>query len=135
MEITIGNKIKERRIELGMTQEELGNKIGVKKAAIHKYEKGIVENIKRSTQFKLAQALQMNPADLFYSDDVSTTLDSPPVKEDILEALSKEYMVDKEGVEMYISLDVEDRAEIRGEMKHMLKSDKYITKKEGLKIG
>ena len=73
---TVGDKIKERRIELGMTQEELGNKVGVQRAAINKYEKNIVENIKRSTQEKLAEALGLSPAELFYSEDEDLQLEN-----------------------------------------------------------
>ena len=73
---TVGDKIKERRIELGMTQEELGNKVGVQRAAINKYEKNIVENIKRSTQEKLAESLGLSPAELFYSEDEDLQLEN-----------------------------------------------------------
>ena len=33
---------------MGLTQEELGKKVGVKKSAIYKYESGMVKNLKRS---------------------------------------------------------------------------------------
>lgn len=59
--MTTGDKIKALRISKGMTQEELGARIGVKKAAIHKYETGAVVNLKRSTIMKLAQALDTTP--------------------------------------------------------------------------
>ena len=63
---TIGQRIKKRRLELGLTQEELGAKIGVQRAAINKYETGLVQNIKRSTQQKLADALGIDVVSLFY---------------------------------------------------------------------
>ena len=46
--MTTGEKIRELRKRLGLTQEELGDMIGVKKAAINKYEKGLID-IKSST--------------------------------------------------------------------------------------
>ena len=55
MEKTMGEILKELRLEKGLTQEEVGNLIGVQKAAIQKYEKGDVENIKRSSIEKLAK--------------------------------------------------------------------------------
>ena len=55
MEKTMGEILKELRLERGLTQEEVGNLIGVQKAAIQKYEKGDVENIKRSSIKKLAK--------------------------------------------------------------------------------
>lgn len=57
----VGQRIKKLRIENGMSQEELGNKIGVKRAAINKYENGTVVNLKRSTISKLAAALNTSP--------------------------------------------------------------------------
>jgi len=59
--MNIGNRIKELRNSMGYTQEELGMKIGVKKAAIQKYEKGTVKNLKRSTIHALADALNVSP--------------------------------------------------------------------------
>lgn len=59
--MTIGENIKQLRLARGMTQEELANRLGVKKSAISKYEKGHVVNLKRSTIEKLAIALNVQP--------------------------------------------------------------------------
>ena len=60
----IGQKIKQARLAKGLTQEELGNMVGLQKSAIAKYENGRVVNIKRSTLRKLAQALDLRGSDL-----------------------------------------------------------------------
>lgn len=57
-------KIKQLRTEKGISQETLGELVGVKKAAINKYETGRVVNIKKSMLVKLADALGVLPADL-----------------------------------------------------------------------
>ncbi|MCM1233037.1 MAG: helix-turn-helix domain-containing protein [Ruminococcus flavefaciens] len=57
-----GKRIKARRRELGITQEELGKKAGVTKATINKYETGIVSNLKRSTIEEIAKALNVSPS-------------------------------------------------------------------------
>ena len=57
----IGIRIKARRKDVGMTQEELGKKIGVTKATINKYETGVVINMKRPTIEKIAKALDVDP--------------------------------------------------------------------------
>ena len=59
--MTTGERIKYLRKQLGMTQEELGEKIGVQKAAINKYETGIVVDLKRSKIAELAKALDCSP--------------------------------------------------------------------------
>ena len=61
----IGKLIKDARISKGLTQEQLGNLVGVQKSAIAKYENGRVVNIKRSTLHKLAEALDLRGSDLF----------------------------------------------------------------------
>lgn len=67
--MTTGELIKKLRIEAGLTQEELGKKIGVQKAAINKYETGIVVNLKQSTIFALSKALNVSPVYLLSGDD------------------------------------------------------------------
>lgn len=53
-----------------MTQEELGNKIGVQKSAIAKYENGRVVNIKRSTLQKIAKVLDLRPSELIFTEEI-----------------------------------------------------------------
>ena len=67
--MTIGDRIKSLRLQKGLSQEELGAKVGVKKAAINKYEKGIVVNLKQSMIAKLADALGVSPIYLMGFDD------------------------------------------------------------------
>ncbi len=56
------NRIKERRIAMGLTQEELAEKLGLQKSAIAKYENGRVENIKRSIIQNMAIILHCKPS-------------------------------------------------------------------------
>ena len=70
----LADKVKERRKQLGLTQEELGDLIGVKKAAINKYEKGLVVNLKRSTIANLAKALDVDPIWLLGMEEVQENL-------------------------------------------------------------
>ena len=67
--MTIGEKIKAIRKQRGLTQEELGEMIGVKKAAINKYETGVVVNLKKTTIQDIAAALRVSP--VWLMDEVS----------------------------------------------------------------
>lgn len=67
--MTTGERIKQLRLQDKLSQEELGLRIGVQKAAIHKYETGLVVNLKRKTLDKLASALNTTPAYLLGLDD------------------------------------------------------------------
>ena len=68
--MTTGERIRQLRIEKNMTQEMLGERIGVKKAAIYKYENGLVVNLKRDIIEKLANALEVSPSYLMCLDDM-----------------------------------------------------------------
>ena len=67
--MTTGERIKAARVAAGMTQSELADKVGVKFAAIHKYETGLIVNLKRETIAKLAKALDVRPSYLMCIDD------------------------------------------------------------------
>lgn len=66
--MSTGDIIRELRKSRGMTQEDLGKKIGVKKAAINKYETGVVDDLKQSTIIALSIALDVSPL-AFLSND------------------------------------------------------------------
>jgi transcriptional regulator with XRE-family HTH domain len=53
----IGKRIKELRLAKGMTLEELGNKVGVGKSTVRKWETGLIENMRRDKILKVAKAL------------------------------------------------------------------------------
>lgn len=68
----MGDAIKYYRIKKGLTQDELGEILGVQKSAIAKYEKGRVENIKRSSLQKMAEVLGCSPIELLGFDNVTS---------------------------------------------------------------
>ena len=56
---TIGDRLKARRLELGITQTELAKKVGLSQSAIAHIEKGIRE--KPRELLEIARALKINP--------------------------------------------------------------------------
>lgn len=60
--MNMGERLKELRLQKGATQEEVGKVISVSKATIMKYEKGLVENLKRSSIEKLAKYFNVAPS-------------------------------------------------------------------------
>lgn len=58
-------KIREARIENGMTQEELAEKSGVSRATISKLEQGELPSTKVDTLVRLAEALGRTVGDIF----------------------------------------------------------------------
>lgn len=65
----MGERLKELRLQKGATQEEVGKVINVTKPTIMKYEKGLVENLKRSSIEKLAKYFNVAPSYLMCLDD------------------------------------------------------------------
>lgn len=66
----IGSRIKQRRIDLGLTADDLAAKIGKSRATIYRYENGDIENMPTTVLEPLAEALYTTPAYLMgWSDD------------------------------------------------------------------
>jgi len=57
----IGEMIKNRRLELNLTLEEVGNHVGVSKSTVKKWEDGFISNMRRDKIAKLAKVLKINP--------------------------------------------------------------------------
>lgn len=60
----IGEAIHRRRIELGLTLEDVGNAVGVGKSTVKKWETGYISNMKRSRIENLAKVLKISPLSL-----------------------------------------------------------------------
>ena len=69
MSSKVGDYIKSLRKNKGLTQEELGNMIGVKKAAVQKWESGMVQNLKRNTIKQLSEIFEVSPVSFIDDDD------------------------------------------------------------------
>lgn len=75
----IKDLIKSRRVELGLSQEDIGKYVGVSDATVSRWESGEIENMGRSRIVKLAQVLKLTPAAIMgwdSKDDVSSSFTS-----------------------------------------------------------
>ena len=130
--MTMGEYIKQLRTEHGWSQDELGKKVGVNRAAVNKWEQGTVENIKRSTIKKLSELFHVSPCDLMRWDE------DPAVNKDQKEAAACELFEKCYGkeafkaVSMFLKLDAVDRVKIVERMETLLEAEKYSSQ-EGLK--
>lgn len=61
--------LKDRRIELGLTLEQVGELVGVGKSTVRKWENGLIENMGRDKISKLAKALQVSPLFIMHIED------------------------------------------------------------------
>lgn len=65
----MGDRIKFLRRQKGITQEELGQIVGVQKAAVQKWESGMTKNLKRDTIEKLSNYFGVRPSFLMGMDE------------------------------------------------------------------
>ena len=76
-QMDIGRRIKLRRIELGLTQDELGQRLGIKKSAVSRLESEEADNFSIGRIIKIAQALDTTPGYLtgWTDANIGSTLD------------------------------------------------------------
>lgn len=60
----IGSKLYNRRKELGLTLEEVGDAVGVGKSTVRKWENGMIKNMGRDKIVRLAKVLQIPSVEL-----------------------------------------------------------------------
>ena len=76
--MNIGDRIKQRRAELGLSVDDLAAKIGKSRATIYRYENGDIENMPTPILEPLAKALNTTPADLMGWKETAPTLPAYP---------------------------------------------------------
>lgn len=69
--MTTGQRIKERRIEMGYTVDKLAEILGKNRATVYRYESGDIDDMPTKVLESVAKALRTTPARLMgWSDDV-----------------------------------------------------------------
>lgn len=131
--IEIGNRIKQLRTEKDMSQDELAKKSGYgSRSTINKIELGI-NDVPQSKVKAIAEALGVSVGTLLCWDEFDQKYDTKKIQKEInlIEQIEKQHgKTTSEAFGMYIQLDSDDQGEIRGEMKQMLKAEKYSIQKE-----
>jgi len=58
----VGDRIKQKRLELGWTLKDVASELGVKEATAQRYESGHIKTLKQETISKIADIFKVNPA-------------------------------------------------------------------------
>lgn len=131
--IEIGNRIKQLRTEKDMSQDELAKKSGYgSRSTINKIELGI-NDVPQSKVKAIAEALGVSVGTLLCWDEFDQKYNTKKIQKEInlIEQIEKQHgKTTSEAFGMYVQLDSDDQGEIRGEMKQMLKAEKYSIQKE-----
>lgn len=129
--IEIGNRIKQLRTEKDMSQDELAKRSGYgSRSTINKIELGI-NDVPQSKIKAIAEALGVSVGTLLCWDEFDEKHDTKKIQKEVnlIEHIEQQHgKITREAFEMYIQLDSDDQGEIRGEMKQMLKAEKYSAK-------
>ena len=129
--IEIGNRIKQLRTEKDMSQDELAKRSGYgSRSTINKIELGI-NDVPQSKIKAIAEALGVSVGTLLCWDEFDEKHDTKKIQKEVnlIEHIERQHgKTTREAFAMYIQLDSDDQGEIRGEMKQMLKAEKYSAK-------
>lgn len=71
--MAIKDMLKNRRLELGLTLEQLAEKVGTSKQTIQRYETGVISNIPSDKIEALAEALHTTPQYLMGWEDADNS--------------------------------------------------------------
>lgn len=138
--IAFGNRVRQLRTEKQMSLDELARKCGYTsdnaRSSIQKIEAG-KSDIPASKIRLIAKALEVPVSVIMgWCDEWDSSFDTEHLqfetKKCELDSAIEEFYGSSatEALSLYSQLDNDDQGEIRGEMKQMLKDEKYSVKKE-----
>lgn len=143
--LSIGEKIKNLRIKLGYTQDELASSAKTTKQTIYKYETGVITNIPASKLLLIAEKLETSPAYLMGWEDNLKSSEKITLKEaELIKSFKALNSEEKEKVIEYtkalqqkmpvLIIENEPRYLVRRAGRDGSFSEEYLTKEEIEKI-
>ena len=107
MESEMSRKIKQLRLEQGLTLEQVANIVGVGKSTVRKWETGMISNMKRDKIALLANALGTTPAYLMgWKEETKhkDTLNEPKLTEGETMLLELFRQIPEDAQKMYLEV-------------------------------
>lgn len=101
--MNIGKRIKQRRKELGMSADKLGEILGKDRSTIFRYEKGDIENLPLDILQPIAKALNTTPTYLMGWEDKKSTPEKTNLSEGEKMWMELYHKLSKETREMLIT--------------------------------
>ena len=123
--MNIGEKLKKRRKELDLTMLQVAKITGVSEATVSRWESGDIANMRRDKIVSLAKALKVQPAFIM---EETNTITTNGTHDNFTQPQQSEIET------LYSQLDSEDKAEVRGMIKGLLRADKYQKSKPNTNI-
>jgi transcriptional regulator with XRE-family HTH domain len=116
----VGNRVRIRRMLIGMSQEKLGDLLGLTFQQVQKYEKG-VNRIGAGRLFEVAQILGV-PIDFFYEGVGAHAAERPGVSESESAPPVMEFVSSGEGLQLSLAFMKIKDPKVRKRMLDLVKS-------------
>jgi transcriptional regulator with XRE-family HTH domain len=92
--MTIGERIKKRRLELGLSADEVAEKLNKNRATVYRYESSYIEKLPTTVLEPLSKALRTTPAYLMGWANESTEKRDDTIADIILQIRSDEELLE-----------------------------------------
>src|ERR1700754_3559337 len=120
IDVQIGNRVRIRRMLIGMSQERLGDMLGLTFQQVQKYEKG-VNRIGAGRLFEVARILNV-PVDFFYEGVAAQLTGQPGVNEPEGAPPVMEFVSSGEGLQLSLAFMKIKDAKVRKRVLDLVKS-------------
>ncbi len=124
MKMTIGQRIKNRRIELNLSVDEVAEKLNKNRATIYRYEKDDIKELPITVLEPLAKVLETTPADLMgwekFDSRFSAKEASPEIYNKLKNNIMKFHGKQKELLSVYEDLSEENKDKVLQYSKNLL---------------
>jgi transcriptional regulator with XRE-family HTH domain len=107
IDVHIGQKIRVRRVHLGMTQEKLANALGLSFQQVQKYEKG-VNRVGGSRLQQISDALGVSPSHFFAGAPTGGKKAAPPNEGELSQLEIYSFLATRDGttlVRSYLAIE------------------------------
>lgn len=126
----INERIKEKRLNSGLTLLQVADQLGIKEATVQRYESGEIKNIKHEVISKLAEIFNCSPSYLMgWENDNTKSKISIRAERDIQKSLSKtlDMLENSQDALMFDGEPIDD--ETRDLLKSSLENSMRLAKK------
>lgn len=102
---TMGDRIRDKRLELGLSVDDVAKRLGKNRATVYRYESDYIENLPLSVIPPLAEVLKVTPAYLMgWGEDEG--------KKDLPATQSEEAMLDQSLITKLLTLTPEEQEKV-----------------------
>ena len=121
--MSLGDKIRYHRERLGLTQEDVANRLHTKPQNIYKYEKGIIENIPLTNIVAMAELFGISPAELAGWGNPFSSKREDPFQKDMEATLAADEEFTFTEIEKQLILKYREKEQLHDKINELLGFD------------